>query len=95
MTAKNFGCVGIVNQIGDLKGIVTDGDLRRHMTKGVLNLTAAEVMNPNVRKIRPSALASGALQLMNDSKITGVFVLEEKEIVGLLHIHDCLRAGLA
>lgn len=95
MTAKNFGCIGIINKTGNLVGIVTDGDLRRHMTKGIFNLSAAEVMNPDVKTIRPSALASEALKLMNDSKITGVFVLEDQKIIGLLHVHDCLRAGIA
>ena len=95
MTAKNFGCIGIIDKIGSLTGIVTDGDLRRHMTNGILDLTAAEVMNPSVKTIRPTALASEALQIMNNAKITGLFISEEKKIVGLLHVHDCLRAGIA
>ena len=95
MTAKNFGCIGIINGISSLTGIVTDGDLRRHMAHGILDLTAAEVMNPNVITIRPSALVSEALQIMNNAKITGLFVYDEKKIMGILHIHDCLRAGAA
>ena len=58
MTAKNLGCIGIIDHKGDLTGIVTDGDLRRHMANGILDLTAAKVMNPNVKTIRPTALAS-------------------------------------
>ena len=95
MTAKNFGCIGIVNNISNLTGIVTDGDLRRHMANGILDLTAAEVMNPNVKTIRAEALAIEALQIMNNSKITGLFVLDKQKIIGLLHVHDCLRAGIA
>jgi len=95
MTAKNFGCIGIINEISSLTGIVTDGDLRRHMAHGILDLTAAEVMNPNVITIRPNALVSEALQIMNNAKITGLFVYEKKQIMGILHVHDCLRAGIA
>ena len=65
------------------------------MTKGILNLTAADIMNSQVKTIRPHALASEALKIMNDEKITGIFVLEEQKIMGLLHVHDCLRAGIA
>jgi arabinose-5-phosphate isomerase len=95
MTAKNLGCIGIIDDKGDLTGIVTDGDLRRHMANGILDLTAAKVMNPNVKTIRPTALASEALQIMNNSNITGLFVSDKQKIVGLLHVHDCLRAGIA
>ena len=95
MTEKNFGCIGIINKNSGLLGIITDGDLRRHMTKGILNLTAADIMNSQVKTIRPHALASEALKIMNDEKITGIFVLEEQKIMGLLHVHDCLRAGIA
>ena len=95
MTAKNFGCIGIINEISSLTGIVTDGDLRRHMAHGILDLTAAEVMNPNVITIRPNALVSEALQIMNNAKITGLFVYDKKQIMGILHVHDCLRAGIA
>ena len=61
----------------------------------ILDLTAAEVMSPKVKTIRPTALASEALQIMNDGEITSLFVLEEDNILGILHIHDCLRAGVA
>jgi len=95
MTAKSLGCIGIVDGMGKLTGIVTDGDLRRHMKNNILDLTAAEVMSPKVKTIRPTALASEALQIMNDGEITSLFVLEEDNILGILHIHDCLRAGVA
>jgi arabinose-5-phosphate isomerase len=95
MTAKSLGCIGIVDKAGRLAGIVTDGDLRRHMSDGILGLTAAEVMTPGAKTIRPSALASEALQIMNDAKITSLFIADKDKVVGLLHIHDCLRAGIA
>ena len=95
MTAKSLGCIGIIDDKGALAGIVTDGDLRRHMADDILNRTAAEVMTPSAKTIRPSALASEALQIMNDAKITSLFVADENKVVGLLHIHDCLRAGIA
>jgi len=96
MTAKSLGCIGILDEAGSLAGIVTDGDLRRHMSDGILSLTAAEVMTTGAKTIRSSALASEALQIMNDAKITSLFVAEEEgKVVGLLHIHDCLRAGIA
>ena len=65
------------------------------MANGILDLTAAEVMNPNVITIRPNALVSEALQIMNNAKITGLFVYDKKQIMGILHVHDCLRAGIA
>ncbi|MBT3915923.1 MAG: KpsF/GutQ family sugar-phosphate isomerase [Rhodospirillaceae bacterium] len=94
MTAKSLGCIGIIDD-GKLAGIITDGDIRRHMADGFLNLTAAEVMTSGVKTIRPGALATEALQIMNEIKITSLFVEQDGSIVGLLHIHDCLRAGVA
>ena len=95
MTAKSLGCIGILNATGGLAGIVTDGDLRRHMADGILDLTASEVMTAGAKTIRPGALASEALLIMNDAKITSLFVADDDKVVGLLHIHDCLRAGIA
>jgi len=95
MTLKSLGCIGILSKEEKLSGIITDGDLRRHMGGGILNLTASEVMTPEAITIKPNALASEALQIMNEAKITSLFVAEEDKVVGLLHIHDCLRAGLA
>ena len=95
MTAKSLGCIGIINDFGGLAGIITDGDLRRHMANGILDLTAGEVMTPSVKTIRPNALASEALQIMNGGGITSLFVADKEKIIGILHIHDCLRAGVA
>jgi arabinose-5-phosphate isomerase len=95
MTAKSLGCIGIISDFGGLAGIITDGDLRRHMANGILDLTAGEVMTPSVKTIRPNALASEALQIMNGGGITSLFVADKEKIIGILHIHDCLRAGVA
>jgi arabinose-5-phosphate isomerase len=95
MTAKSFGVAGIVDAEGRLSGIITDGDLRRHMGPGLLSLCAREVMTQHPRTIRADALAAEALGLMNQRQITSLFVVEEGRPVGILHIHDCLRAGIA
>ncbi len=95
MTAKRFGCVGIADDAGRLVGIITDGDLRRHMADGMLRQTAGAVMTPAPRTIRPEALAAEALNLMNERSITSLFVTADGKPVGILHIHDCLRAGVA
>ncbi len=95
MTNKRFGCVGVVDAGGLLAGIVTDGDLRRHMSKNLLDHTAGEVMTRSPKTIRLGALASEALGTMNDNTITALFVVDGGAPVGILHIHDCLRAGIA
>jgi arabinose-5-phosphate isomerase len=96
MTAKSFGCVGITDPDGRLEGIVTDGDLRRHMGDKLLRSTVDVVMSGSPKTIRPQALAAEALGQMNNQAITSLFVLdEEKRPLGILHIHDCLRAGVA
>ena len=97
MTQKAFGCVGVVDdRSGELLGIITDGDLRRHMEGGLLGRQAAEVMTRGPSTIRPGILAAEALHVMNSRKITSLFVLgEDKRPVGILHLHDCLRAGVA
>ncbi len=95
MTAKSFGCAGVVEERdGRLLGIVTDGDLRRHMNEKLLNRSARDVMTPNPRTIRPRALAAEAVRRMNahHRPITSLFVLDRDRVVGIVHIHDCLRA---
>jgi arabinose-5-phosphate isomerase len=94
MTAKSLGCVGIVDRDGKLSGIVTDGDLRRHMGDDLLRRKVGDIMTKNPRTIRPTALASEAVSVMNEMKITALFVAEKGRAVGLIHIHDCLRAGV-
>ena len=95
MTNKRFGCVAIVDGDGVLQGVITDGDLRRHMSPGLLDLRAAEVMTRAPKTIGTDALASEAVGLMNSNAITNLFVVEDGRPVGILHIHDCLRAGVA
>ncbi|WP_422048408.1 KpsF/GutQ family sugar-phosphate isomerase [Shimia sp.] len=96
ISQKGFGVVGVTNDAGKLLGIITDGDLRRHMD-GLLERTATEVMTAAPQTIAPGALAEEAVGIMNQRKITCLFVVDpegEGSPAGLLHIHDCLRAGL-
>ena len=95
MTAKSFGCIGLTGTDGRLIGIITDGDLRRHMNGDLLGRPARDVMTPGPRTVGPDILAAQALGLMNERKITSLFVVEDRFPVGILHIHDCLRAGIA
>jgi arabinose-5-phosphate isomerase len=95
MTTKSFGCVGVIDDGGQLLGVVTDGDLRRHMSADLLSLTVDDILTTGGKTIRAEALASEAVHLMNVNKITNVFVVENNKPVGILHIHDCLRAGVA
>ncbi|MGH6920465.1 MAG: KpsF/GutQ family sugar-phosphate isomerase [Geminicoccaceae bacterium] len=97
MSAKRFGCVGVLNGHGGLAGIITDGDVRRHMGAELLERSAAEIMTAAPKTIRPQALIAEALAMMNqaDRPFTVVFVVEHREPVGILHMHDCLRAGVA
>lgn len=96
ISKQGFGVVGVTDQEGNLCGIVTDGDLRRHMD-GLLSLTALDVMTKHPRTISPKELAETSVVLMNDLKITCLFVVDpdqSQKPLGLLHIHDCLRIGL-
>jgi arabinose-5-phosphate isomerase len=96
MASGRLGCVGIVDGAGALTGIVTDGDIRRHAA-GIENRLASEVMTASPKIARPDQLAAEALALMTEKKITQLFVLAEGDPSpkGVIHIHDCLRAGLA
>lgn len=97
MSAKGFGIVGVVGAGGALAGVVTDGDLRRNM-EGLLERTAGDVATTSPKTIGPAALASEALALMNaPRRALCLFVLEDearRRPVGIVHIHDCLRAGV-
>ena len=95
MTSKHFGCAGVVAGDGALIGIITDGDLRRHMSSDLLEKPAKEVMKAAPLTVSPQALAAEALAIMNERSITSLFVTEGNRPVGILHIHDCLRAGVA
>ena len=102
MTEKQFGCVGVVDDAGYLVGIFTDGDLRRQVQDDRLGATAGEIMIQNPKTIRLSALAVEAVGFMNTSKITTLFVVSDEDAgsaqrkpLGILHMHDCLKAGIA
>jgi len=98
MTGKGFGCLCVVDASGALAGIVTDGDLRRAMGPDLLNRHVGEIMNVKPLTTRPDMLATEALRVMNDRPrpITTLFVLDAaRKPVGLLHVHDLLRAGIA
>lgn len=95
MTEKALGCLGVVDADGMLKGIITDGDLRRHMGDGLLARRTVDIMTAAPKTVSPDLLASAALELINSSSITTLFVVEDDRPVGIIHIHDLLRAGVA
>jgi arabinose-5-phosphate isomerase len=95
MSAKGFGCVAVTDDDGRLLGVITDGDLRRHMRDDLLRAPVGEVMTASPKTVRPAQLASEALELINSSKITALIVVEDGRPVGIVHFHDLLRAGVA
>jgi len=95
MSAKGFGCVGIVDVRGSLAGIITDGDLRRHMRNDLLDTRVEDVMTRTPKTVRPDQLVSEALELLNATKVTALFVVEGGKPLGIIHVHDLLRAGAA
>ena len=95
MTAKGFGVLGVVHPDGRLAGLVTDGDLRRYITNGKSVATIDDVMTKSPRTADPTSLAADVLRIMNERKITQMFVLDGGKPVGLIHMHDLLKAGLA
>jgi arabinose-5-phosphate isomerase len=95
MSAKGVGCVGIVAADGRLTGIITDGDLRRHMRPGLIESSVDEVMTEGPKTCRPDQLVSEVLEILNTSKITAIFAVENGRPVGVVHLHDLLRVGVA
>lgn len=95
MTSKRLGCVGFINQTGDLTGILTDGDLRRCLSSKILEEKAIDLMTRNPKTVSPNAMTAEALKIMHDKKITNLFVLDGKKPVGVIHIHDLLNNGVA
>jgi arabinose-5-phosphate isomerase len=95
MSAKSFGCVGVVDEGGTLVGVITDGDLRRHMNPALLEQPSSAVMTAAPKTIRLQALAAEALGRMNTDGITSLFVVEDGKPIGLIRMHDCLQAGVA
>jgi arabinose-5-phosphate isomerase len=95
MTTKGFGCVGITDARGQLVGIITDGDLRRHMRNDLLDQSVDEVMTRGPKTVRPDQLISETLEILNSMKVTALFAVDGGKPVGVIHVHDLLRAGAA
>lgn len=95
MSAKGFGCVAVTDAQGKLAGVITDGDLRRHMGVDLLQAPVEKIMTASPKTVRPDQLVGEALQLLNASKITALIVVEMERPVGIVHFHDLLRAGVA
>ena len=91
MTKKSFGCVGVINNNKKLIGIITDGDLRRNMNENLFNLKAINLMTKNPSTGNKEMLVGEALNIMNNKKITSLFICEKNKPVGIIHIHDLLR----
>ena len=91
MTKKSFGCIGVTNKNNQLLGIITDGDLRRNMNNKLFNLKASEIMTLNPTTGDKNMLIGEALNIMNEKKITSLFICEKKQPRGIIHIHDLLR----
>jgi len=94
MTAKSFGCLGIVDGKGRLAGVITDGDLRRHIDTDMRKARTGDIMTRKPKSVTPNMLASAALEFMNASSITSLFVVDKGKPVGIIHVHDLLRAGV-
>ncbi|MDD9798172.1 MAG: KpsF/GutQ family sugar-phosphate isomerase [Alphaproteobacteria bacterium] len=95
MTAKGFGCLGVTKADGQICGIITDGDLRRHMGKDMLDKPASAIMTSNPKTIHANMIAAEALNLMNENKIQSLFICENNIPQGFIHLHDLLRLGVA
>ena len=95
ITQKSLGCAGVISPDGTLAGIITDGDLRRHLQGNFLQLQAQQVMTTGPKTVSPDLLAAEALHIMNTKAITSLFVVDKNKPVGVLHVHDCLRSGVA
>ncbi len=95
MTERSFGCLGAVDGEGKLAGIITDGDLRRHMSADLLARPIHEIMTRSPIVMAPDDLASRALEVLNSASITSVFVTRDGTPLGIIHIHDLLRVGVA
>lgn len=97
MTEKGFGCIGVLDEDKKLAGVITDGDLRRHMSTNLMSQAVEDVMTQSPKTIFASSFASEALGIMNRISITNLFVIQEStdQLVGILRLHDCLREGIA
>lgn len=94
MTSKRLGCVGFVNKLGEFTGMLTDGDLRRCLSAQILEEKAFNIMTKNPKTIKKDILASEAIKIMHEKKITNIFIVENKKPIGVIHIHDLLNQGV-
>ncbi|MBT9288927.1 KpsF/GutQ family sugar-phosphate isomerase [Prosthecodimorpha staleyi] len=95
MNQRGFGCLGVLSEDGRLAGIVTDGDLRRHIADDLLVRSVDEVMTRRPKTIRPDALLATAIEMLNAASITALLVVDDERPVGIVHMHDLLRIGVA
>ena len=95
ISAKAVGCVGITNGGGQLIGIITDGDLRRHLRPGLIEAQIKDIMTAGPKTCRPDQLVSEVIETLNSANITAVFIVDETKPVGVVHLHDLLRIGAA
>ncbi len=95
ISQKGFGCLGITDAKGELVGIITDGDLRRHLSGDIFDQPVEDVMTSAPKTIHPDALVASALETLNAAQITALFVVEHRKPVGIVHMHDLLRTGVA
>jgi arabinose-5-phosphate isomerase len=93
MTTRSFGCLGVVNDKGKFIGMVTDGDLRRHMGDDLMGKRVGDIMTKDPKTIAPDMLASAVIEFLSSARITAVFVLEKGRPVGIVHLHDLIRIG--
>ena len=94
MTKKGFGCTAVLNDEGELIGIVTDGDLRRHIDMDFKNAKAKDIMSKKPFSVEKDFFASQALFIMNENNITQIFVVKDHKPIGVIHMHDLVRAGI-
>lgn len=94
MTQKGFGIAAVVDDNNSLLGVISDGDLRRHMDEKIITMQAQDIMTIDPKTTNPSMMCIEALAIMNENAITSLLVLEGKKLVGIIHIHDILRAGI-
>ncbi len=95
MTQKGFGCLGVIDEENHLVGIITDGDLRRHLSSDLLNKTVEQVMTKTPKTVRPDVLLASAMEMLESTSISALFVVEDNKPLGIVHIHDMLHAGVA
>lgn len=95
ISAKGFGCVGVISADGKLLGVVTDGDLRRNIMRNMFLLTVDDVMTRAPVTVSPDMLASKAMAILNERSIAALLVATDGQPVGIIHLHDLLRIGVA